>query len=233
MIITSFANYPRIQFLDEWTHAFENPLPPKVALKTLDIWAKANNDNRDLAAVQGRTPHMCLPSDNAPGGVIVYPGALRPNLVDYISYDMTDFLQAEGDIVWAFQYVLRECGKERVFALRPRVGEILTIPNDITNIPTQTIHLLIVNANHRAPLIADDYLRSMAKIVQLLIDRGSNSIPWLTLSGADGPVRGCQYSRGPPIPRVCFHTQRRVWLMPQNFLSYLLILESNLIFSYF
>ena len=28
----------------------------------------------------------------------------------------------------ALRYVLRECGKENVFSLRPKVGEILTIP---------------------------------------------------------------------------------------------------------
>ena len=142
----------------------------------------------------GRTPHTCLPSDIGPGREIVYPGALRPNLVDYISYDMTDFLQAEGDIVLAcpadlesnfaaLRYVLQESGKERVFALRPRVSEILTIPYNITNNLTQTIHLLIVRANQRAPLIADDYLRCMAKLVQLLTDGGSTSIHSPILDG--------------------------------------------------
>ena len=56
---------------------------------------------QDLASIQGRTPRVCLPSGNGPGHEIVYPGALHPNLVDYISYDVTDFLQAEGDIALA------------------------------------------------------------------------------------------------------------------------------------
>ena len=36
LIITCFTNYPRIRLLDEWTHTFEIPLPPKAALSTLD-----------------------------------------------------------------------------------------------------------------------------------------------------------------------------------------------------
>ena len=41
---------------------------------------------------------MCIPADNRPGREIVYPGNLRPETVEYISYDTTDFLQAEGHI---------------------------------------------------------------------------------------------------------------------------------------
>ena len=147
LIITSFATYPRIRLLDEWTHTLEVPLFPKAALGTLDTWVKAGSDNRamprsvwqDLAAIQGRTPRVCLPSDNGPGREIVYPGALYPNSADNVSYDETDFLQAEWDIVLAcpadlktnsaaLRYVLRECGIEKVFSLRPKVGEMLTIP---------------------------------------------------------------------------------------------------------
>ena len=69
-------------------------------------WANVDNHKlpcsvwQDLAAVQGRTPHSA-PPDNGPGREIVYPGSLRPNLVEYISYDVTDFLQTEGDIALA------------------------------------------------------------------------------------------------------------------------------------
>ena len=81
---------------------------------------------QDLASIQGRTPRMCLPPGNGPGSENVFLGALYPNSVDYISYDVTDFLQAEGDIVLAcpadletnsaaLRYTLRECGKERIF----------------------------------------------------------------------------------------------------------------------
>ena len=72
LIITCFTTYPRIRLLDEWTHTFEVPLFPKAALGTLDTWVKAGSDNRamprsvwqDLAAIQGRAPRVCLPSDN-------------------------------------------------------------------------------------------------------------------------------------------------------------------------
>ena len=75
LIIACFSNYPRIRLLDEWTYTFEDPLSPKAALKTLDVWTTANTDNQalprsvwhDLAAVQGRTPRVCLPPDGSPG----------------------------------------------------------------------------------------------------------------------------------------------------------------------
>ena len=110
---------------------------------------------------------MYLPSEDGPGRESVYPGALYPNIVDYISYDMTDFLLAKCDIALAcpadletksaaLRYILRECGKERKFSLRPQVGEVLINPHEVTNHSTQSIHLLIVPANQRAPLLTDD-----------------------------------------------------------------------------
>ena len=192
LIITCFTTYPRIRLLDEWTHTFEVPLFPKAALGTLDTWVKASSDNRamprsvwqDLAAIQGRTPRVCLPSDNGPGREIVYPGALYPNSAEHVSYDETDFLQAEGDVVLAcpadlktnsaaLRYVLRECGIESVFSLRPKVGEILTIPLDVNPNLNQSVHLLIIRANQRALLLTDDYLRCMTHLIQRLMDKGS------------------------------------------------------------
>ena len=77
----------------------------------------------------------------------------------------------------ALQYSLREYGKECVFSLRPRVGEVLTIPNEIAGNTTQSIHLLIVRANQRAPLLTDDYLRCcLARLIQCLMDKGSTVI---------------------------------------------------------
>ena len=106
LIITCFTNYPRIRLLDEWTHTFEIPLSPKAALSTLDTWVKASSDNRamprsvwqDLAAVQGRTPRVCLPADSVPGRG---PGVLYPAPTEHLSYDVTHFLQVEGDMVLA------------------------------------------------------------------------------------------------------------------------------------
>ena len=192
LIITCFTTYPRIRMLDEWTHTFEVSLFPKAALGTLDTWVKAGSDNRvmprsvwqDLAAIQGRAPRVCLPSDNGPGREIAYPAARYPKLAEHVSYDETDFLQVEGDIVLAcpadlktnsaaLRYVLRECGIEKVFSLRPKLGEMLTIPPDVNPNPNQSVHLLIVRANQRAPLLTDDYLRCMTHLVQRLMDKGS------------------------------------------------------------
>ena len=60
------------------------------AISTLDIWVRANIDNQalprsvwqDLAVIQGRTPRVCIPQDNGPGREIVYPGSLRPDMVN-------------------------------------------------------------------------------------------------------------------------------------------------------
>ena len=184
--------------LDEWIHTFEKPLlrkQVKAAINTLDIWVRANVDNQalprsvreDLASIQGRTPRVCIPEENGPGRETVYPGNLRPDTVEYISYDTTDFLQAEGHIALtcpadletssaALRYILRECGKEQVFSLRPQVGEILTLTPTVTNKPTQTIHLLITAGNQRAPLIADDFLLCLRKLVAWLEARGISQI---------------------------------------------------------
>ena len=195
LIITCFTDYPRIRLLDGWIHTFEEPLQFKAAISTLDIWVRGNVDNQalprsvwqDLASIQGPTPRVCIPADNGPGQEIVYPGNLRPDTVEYISNDTTDFLQAESHIALtcpadletssaALRYILRECGKEQVFSLRPQVGEILTLTPTITNKPTQTIHLLITRANQRAPLIADDFLLCLRKLVAWLEDRGISQI---------------------------------------------------------
>ena len=72
LIITCFTDYPRIRLLDEWTHTFEEPLQVKAAVSTLDTWVRANVDNQalprsvwqDLAAIQGRTPRVCVLQDN-------------------------------------------------------------------------------------------------------------------------------------------------------------------------
>ena len=128
-----------------------------------------------LAMVQGRIPRICLPPDNGHGREIIYPASLRPNLVVYISYDMTDFLQVEGNIALACpvyletssaasRYVLRECGREQVFSLRTQVGEVLTLTPSVTNNPSQTIHLMITRANQQAQMIADDFLLCLEKL---------------------------------------------------------------------
>ena len=184
LIITCLTSYSRIRLLDEWTHTFESPLPPKAALGTLDVSTKANSDNRSmprsvwqhLDTIQGRTPLVCLPSDDETGREIVYLRALYPSLGDYTSYDVTDFLQAEGDIALAcpvdletnsatLRYILKECGAECIFSLRPQVGEVLTIPHEITDNSTQSIHLLVFRENQRAPLLTDGYLRCMAQLI--------------------------------------------------------------------
>ena len=74
LIITYFIKYPRFRLSDEWTHTFEEPLQVKAVVSTLDTMVRANVDNQalprsvwqDLAAIQSRTPRVCLSPDNGP-----------------------------------------------------------------------------------------------------------------------------------------------------------------------
>ena len=97
----------------------------------------------------------------------MFPGPLRPNLVDYIVYDQTDFLQVQGYVALccpadlntnsaALRYILRECGIKNIFQLRPKVGEVLTIPAS-SFLDNQIVHLLITRPSQRAPQITDDF----------------------------------------------------------------------------
>ena len=219
LIITCFITYPRIRLLDEWTHTFEVPLFPKAALGTLDTWVKAGSDNRamprsvwqDLAAIQGRAPRVCLPSDNGPGREIVYPGALYPNSAEHVSYDETDFLQVEGDIVLAcpadlktnsaaLRYVLREWGIESVFSLRPKVGEMLTIPPDFFG-GLFALHDTPNTALNGQGIRTDPFAHSGPRETYLLVGQ---SVPC-----PSEHVRGYWYSCGFTQPRVCVNIEYR------------------------
>ena len=65
----------------------------KATICTLDTWVNANSDYQalprsvwqDLTAMQGHCPRVCLLPHIGPGKAIVYPGSLRPYLVEYIS----------------------------------------------------------------------------------------------------------------------------------------------------
>ena len=175
LIITLFASFPRIRLLDDWTHSFTEPVTIHTALGTLDSWSTANVDNQslsrsvwqDLSAIRGQN-HMDPADEKGPGRQIVFPGALRPNLVDYIVYDQTDFLQVQGHVAIccpadlntnsaALRYILRECGSDKIFQLRPTVGEVLTIPSSLSFMDYQVIHLMITRPSQRSPQITDDF----------------------------------------------------------------------------
>ena len=70
------------------------------------------------------------------------------------------------------------CGVERVFSLRPKVGEILTLFQAFTQNHSQTVHSMIVRANQRAPLVADYNLRCLEKPLQHLSVSGTNLWPF-------------------------------------------------------
>ena len=49
LIITLFANFPRIRLLDVWTHSFNQHVTIHTALGTVDAWSTANVDNQSLS----------------------------------------------------------------------------------------------------------------------------------------------------------------------------------------
>ena len=54
--------------------------------------------------------------------------------------------------------------------------QVLTIPHEITDNSTQSIRLLVVRANQRAPLLTGDYLRCRAQLIQRLLGKGSTMV---------------------------------------------------------
>ena len=187
LIIAILSSFPRIRFLDEWTHSFPRPTSLQSALHALDTWSRANIDNQslprsvwqDLGTIKGCLPASCDDGlSNDPGRELVYHGIVRPQLVDYIQYASTDFLQASHHVVLccpanletnsaALRYVMREHGADTIFRLRPEVGNVLTLPVSMINDKPQTIHLLITRATPRYPMIADtlfvclEYLKTL------------------------------------------------------------------------
>ena len=98
----------------------------------------------------------------------MFPGALQPNLVEYIVYDQTDFSQVQCHVPICFpadlntssaavRYILRECDSDNIFQLRPKVGEVLTIPAAFTFSDDLVIHSLVTRLSQRAPPINDEH----------------------------------------------------------------------------
>ena len=194
LIIAVLSNFSRIRFLDEWTHSFPSPISLQSALHALDTWSRANIDNQslprsvwqDLGAIKGLLPNACddaLSKD--PGRELVYHGAARPQLVDYVQYANTDFLQTPHHIVLccpanletssaALRYVIREHGADAIFQLRPEVGNILTLPTSLIDGHPQTTHLLITRATPRCPMLADilfgclDHLKTLLERLEAI-----------------------------------------------------------------
>ena len=122
---------------------------------------------QDLGVIKGHQQNLCdKPFTEDPGREIFYTGALKPQLVDYIKYATTDFLQAPHHIVLccpanfdtnsaALRYVIREHGADAIFQLRPEVGNILALPVSSVDGQLQTIHLLMTRATPRCPMLTD------------------------------------------------------------------------------
>ena len=89
------------------------------------------------------------------------------NLVDYIVYDQTDFLQVQGHVAICcpadlntnsatLRYILRECGCDKIIQLRATVGKVLTIPSSFSLMDNQVIPILITRPSQRSPQSTDD-----------------------------------------------------------------------------
>ena len=175
LIITVLSTFPRIRFLDEWTHTFLEPKFIHSVLHTLDSWSRANIDNQplprsvwqDFGAIKGHQQNPCdEPLTEDPGLDKIYTGALKPQLVDYIQYATTDFIQTPRHIVLCcpanldtnsatLRYVIREHGVDDIFQLRPETGYTLTLPASLVDGQLQSIHLLITRATPRCPMLTD------------------------------------------------------------------------------
>ena len=192
LIITLFVSFPRIRLLDDWTHSFTAPVTIHTELGTLDSWSTANVHDQslsrsvwqDLSAIRGQN-HIDLADEKGPGRQIVFPGALRPNLVDYIVYDQTDFLQVQGHVAIccpadlntnsaSLRYILRKCSGDKIFQLRPTAGEVLTIPSSLSLMVNQVIHLMITRPSQRSPQITDDFVLCLEHLKASLL---SNETP--------------------------------------------------------
>ena len=174
--------------LDEWSHTFEEPLQVKATVSTLNTWVRANVDNQalprsawqDLAAIRGRTQRVCIPHDNGPGREIVYPSSLLPDMVEYISYATTDVLQAEEHIALTCPAVLETSSTALRYVLWQRTSVLIAPTSRRTTYPDPHDYQQ-TRPNQRAPLIADDFLLCLRKLVAWLEDRGVSQVPYSTL----------------------------------------------------
>ena len=80
LIITVISYFPRIRFLDEWTHTFLEPVSIHSALHALDTWSRANIDNQSLprsvwqklSGIKGNQQNPCdEPLTEDPGREII------------------------------------------------------------------------------------------------------------------------------------------------------------------
>ena len=122
-----------------------------------------------------------------------------PNLVDYIVYDQTDFLQVQGHVAIccpadlntnsaALRYILRECGSDKIFQLRPTVGEVLIIPSSLSFKDNQVIHLMITRPSQRSPQITDDICLCLEHLKASLLTNDTPDIHF-SMMGPERPLR--------------------------------------------
>ena len=74
----------------------------------------------------------------------------------------------------ALRYILLEYGSDNIFQLRPKVGEVVTIPASSSFLDNQIVHLLITRPSQRVPHITDDFLPSLGHLKASLL---SNETP--------------------------------------------------------
>ena len=191
-----------------WTHSFPHSVSRQSALHALDTWSRANIDNQslprsvwqDLGAIKGSLPNACNdPLTNDPGRELLYHGAARPQLADYVHYANTDFLQAPHHIVLccpanlettsaALRYIIREHGADTIFQLRQEVGNILTLPTSLTDGQLQTIHLLVTQATPRCPMLADTLFACLEHL-KTLLERLEAIEVHFGIINDEGPIR--------------------------------------------
>ena len=74
-------------------------------------------------------------------------------------------------------YILRECGSDKIFQLRPTVGEVLNVPSSLFLKDNQVVHLLIARPSQRSPEITDDFFMLGSLESFIIVQRN----PWCSL----------------------------------------------------
>ena len=140
---------------------------------------------QDLNTIKGRSQSNSSLLDLGPGREIIYPGALRPQLVNYIIYDQTGVLPALYQTVLccpanletnsaALRYIFCEHNTDAIFRLRPEVGNLLTLPQSKVNGFPQTN--VISRSTPRSPMTADLLFSCLERLKTLLTEHDASNV---------------------------------------------------------
>ena len=150
LIAIVFCRQAKIRVLDRHTYTFGTPVAVLEALSVIHNWSTANMVNRPMRRTvwqdrQAVFEHVTPPTvpDERPGKWLITQPKTRPSLLQWISHDKTDILQAPGIVVLCCpadldshaamtRYVVREYGQKAIFQRRLAIGKALLLPRSQT-----------------------------------------------------------------------------------------------------